>query len=102
MISIEDEIRQKIPHLKLAIVACQVKNSDYDHDLWQQIKEKSEQIRQESDFDQIKNQDNIKACKDAYRALGKDPNRYRPSAESLRRRIVSSAGTKTVYPPSGS
>ena len=36
----------------------------------------------------------VKATKDAYRALGKDPNRYRPAAEALMRRV---ANGKTLY-----
>ena len=30
----------------------------------------------------------IRATRQAYKKLGKDPNRYRPSAEALRRRIL--------------
>ena len=88
MVIITEEIKSKLPNLQLAVISCQVKNSDYNENLWQQIESIGTSIRQESHFDQIKNQFNIKACKDAYRVLGKDPNRYRPSAESLRRRIV--------------
>lgn len=34
----------------------------------------------------------VKANKDAYRKLGKDPNRYRPAAESLLRRVANGKG----------
>ena len=34
----------------------------------------------------------VKATKNAYRTLGKDPNRYRPAAESLMRRIANGKG----------
>lgn len=88
MISIGEEIRNRLPNLQLAVISCLVKNSDYHEHLWQEIEAICTSIRKNSDFEQIKNQPNIKACKDAYRVLGKDPNRYRPSAESLRRRIV--------------
>jgi Uncharacterized conserved protein len=39
-------------------------------------------------MDQINKRVEIKANREAYKSLGKDPNRYRPSAESLCRRIV--------------
>lgn len=88
MISTSEKITAKLPRLQLAVISCRLKNTDYNELLWQKIDNVTSEIRQESDFEQIKNQPHIKACKDAYRLLGKDPNRYRPSAEALRRRIV--------------
>ena len=38
--------------------------------------------------DSIKKQKAIEATREAYRACGKDPSRYRPSAEALRRRLL--------------
>ncbi|MCK5372347.1 MAG: hypothetical protein KAQ62_27485, partial [Cyclobacteriaceae bacterium] len=38
----------------------------------------------------------IKSTKEAYRKLGKDPSRYRPSAEALTRRIVKGKGLYNV------
>jgi DNA/RNA-binding domain of Phe-tRNA-synthetase-like protein len=40
----------------------------------------------------IRETDTVKANKDAYRKLGKDPNRYRPASESLMRRIANGKG----------
>lgn len=88
MINIDESIRAKLTGLQLAIISCTIKNSAYEQDLWQQIESICKHIQSTEDFEQIKNQSNIKACKEAYRQLGKDPNRYRPSAEALRRRIV--------------
>lgn len=88
MIKIAQQIQQKLPELRLATISCNVKNTDYHPDLWREIEQVCRQTQKDSDFEQIKNQIHVKACKDAYRKLGKDPNRYRPSAESLRRRIV--------------
>ena len=39
-------------------------------------------------IDEVKNNPHILATRNAYKKFGKDPNRYRPSAEALCRRIV--------------
>ena len=85
---IGNEIKSLLPQLKLAVIQCQVKNSRYNDQLWQEIKDIILKIREEFQLDEIKDIPQIKATKEAYKKLGKDPNRYRPSAESLYRRIV--------------
>ena len=45
-------------------------------------------MRASETADSIKQQPAIAATREAYRRLGKDPSRYRPSAEALRRRLL--------------
>lgn len=52
------------------------------------------EITSEFSLETVSQQPVIKATKEAYRLLGKDPSRYRPSAEALTRRVVSG---KVIY-----
>ena len=63
-VSISEEVSSACPDLQVLVIACQVK------------------------LEQINKWLPIQATRQAYKRLGKDPNRYRPSAEALRRRIL--------------
>lgn len=47
-----------------------------------------QQIQSELTIETVSQKPTIKSIKETYRKLGKDPSRYRPSAEALTRRIV--------------
>lgn len=87
-IEISDKIRETCPQLALAVIICEVKNSKTSAYLWKEIEEESEQIRLTYSIEEINKRPEIAATRKAYKTLGKDPNRYRPSAEALCRRIV--------------
>jgi DNA/RNA-binding domain of Phe-tRNA-synthetase-like protein len=87
-ITISDTVRQAAPGLTLGLICCDVTNSDFNAGLWQEISAAEVEIRERMPIDQINKIAAIKATRDAYKTLGKDPNRYRPSAEALCRRIV--------------
>lgn len=87
-ITLSPRIREAFPDLCLLVVACQVRNTDFDGDLWKEIQEEEEAIRSSVKMEDINKFLPIQATRKAYKKLGKDPNRYRPSAESLRRRIL--------------
>ncbi|MFW5656548.1 MAG: B3/4 domain-containing protein [Bacteroidota bacterium] len=87
-ITITNELKEKCPRLALGTILCQVKNSDYDSGLWQEIDKEATRVRDTFKIEEIKEQPIIAATREAYKKTGKDPNRYRPSAESLYRRIV--------------
>jgi DNA/RNA-binding domain of Phe-tRNA-synthetase-like protein len=87
-IKVGEELRECCPELRLGLVACRVSNSDHDANLWQRITMASEDLRRSTALDEVKLHPAIAATRAAYKRCGKDPNRYRPSAEALRRRIV--------------
>ncbi len=87
-ISISPAISKSIPDLLLGIITAEVHNTPHNDLLWKKISEQSEKIIANYPLDVIKNQPQIHATREAYKLLGKDPNRYRPSAEALYRRIV--------------
>ena len=67
---------------------CLVCNSEPDERLWQEIADEEKAVRETVKLEQINKWLPIQATRQAYKRLGKDPNRYRPSSEALRRRIL--------------
>ena len=87
-ISLSNEIQTACPDLCVLAISCQVKNTPNDVDLWELIHQEEALVREQVKLNEINKWLPIQATRQAYKKLGKDPNRYRPSAESLRRRIL--------------
>ena len=87
-ISVSETIKKVCPQLKLAILYAEVKNSYSPDGFWSEIEKEIELIKTNYRIDQINQRPCIAATRRVYKVLGKDPNRYRPSAEALCRRIV--------------
>lgn len=87
-ISLSNEIQTICPDLYILAISCQVKNTPNDADLWEIIHQEETLIRKQVKLNEINKWLPIQATRQVYKKLGKDPNRYRPSAESLRRRIL--------------
>jgi len=87
-IEISSEISETCPNLKLAIIRCEVRNSVTSDAFWQEMETEIQRIKATFRIEEINKRPEIAATRQAYKALGKDPNRYRPSAEALCRRIV--------------
>ena len=56
--------------------------------LWQEILDEGEALRAAVTIDRVNKLRGIEPTRRAYKACGKEPNRYRPSAEALIRRVV--------------
>ncbi|MDE5422422.1 hypothetical protein L3073_09410 [Ancylomarina sp. DW003] len=91
-ILIEPQLSELCPSLKLGVIQCQVKVTTDSDKLWEVINQHIKQIEESTTVEAIRNKPTISSSKDAYRKVGKDPNRYRLSAESLLRRIVNGKG----------
>lgn len=87
-LTVSEEIKEKWPQYRGAAVYATVINTPYDEGLWEKIAYFTEHLRITETTESIKHQSAITATRDAYRACGKDPSRYRPSAEALRRRLL--------------
>lgn len=87
-VSISEEIARVCPDLHVLVVACDVQNTASDEELWKEIAILEAKVRSTSRLDEINKWPPIQATRQAYKRLGKDPNRYRPSAEALHRRIL--------------
>lgn len=70
------------------VVVAKVVNSDYNSQLWSEIEEVVSEVRERYSVADIKQIESINATRRAYKIAGKDPNRYRPSAEALMRRVI--------------
>ena len=86
--TVSAEIKSRCPLYHGAAVYAAVQNTPYCESLWQEIADFTRELQATETTDSIKNQTAIEATRQAYRACGKDPSRYRPSAEALRRRLL--------------
>ncbi|MBN1143256.1 MAG: hypothetical protein JXA72_02490 [Bacteroidales bacterium] len=74
--------------MALGVIECRVQNSVHSGELWAEIQKITQKVRDSLTFESIKDQPQIAATRGMYSLCGKDPSRYRPSAEALMRRIV--------------
>ncbi|MFB6318554.1 B3/4 domain-containing protein [Saccharicrinis sp. FJH54] len=88
VIEFAKEIRNAVPDLMLGDIVCAVKNTEFNPELWNEIQDYASELRTRLRIEDVKNIPSIHATRFAYKACGKDPNRYRPSAEQLHRRIL--------------
>lgn len=87
-IHISEEIKTRCPEFVGAAILATVQNTPYNAELWEEIALCTEAYRADCEMEAVKKIPAIEATRNAYKRLGKDPNRYRPSAEALGRRIV--------------
>jgi DNA/RNA-binding domain of Phe-tRNA-synthetase-like protein len=85
---ISDEIRNFCPTIKLCVVQAKVCNSPTPQTLSEEMDALENRFRETYKLDDINKRPAIHATRLAYKALGKEPGRYRPSAEALCRRIL--------------
>lgn len=84
----EDIYRDRIPTLCVALIEADITNTPTDDALWAKIATAEKRIRDSYEMSDINKHPAIAATRAAYKILGKEPNRYRPSAEALMRRAV--------------
>ncbi|MCH2043409.1 MAG: hypothetical protein MK212_04660 [Saprospiraceae bacterium] len=88
-----EEILSKCPNVRLALVKAKVKVKTTVEELSEQIEKTCQEIQQYyENTEAIRANTVIANTRKAYKALGKDPSRYRPSAEALLRRVVQGKG----------
>ena len=87
-LTLSDEIKRHCPDYHGAAIHAAVRNSAHSDALWEEIAAFTRELQATETPDSIKQQPAIAATRAAYRSLGKDPSRYRPSAEALRRRLL--------------
>lgn len=87
-ISISNQLSQKVPDLELACIECNVELQAINNELWNEIQQKIVELSGKIKIEDIKDIPAIAASRKAYKACGKDPARYRLSAEALLRRVI--------------
>jgi len=87
-IILSEELILKVPEVHLSCIECDVELMQYNEELWNDIQLKINELSGSLKIEEISNISSVAASRKAYRACGKDPARYRLSAEALLRRIV--------------
>ncbi len=87
-IEVSQDIKFHCPEFVGVAIKATVQNTKYSADLWTEINSCIEEYQQSYKIEEIKKIPAIEATRLAYKKLGKDPNRYRPSAEALGRRVL--------------
>jgi DNA/RNA-binding domain of Phe-tRNA-synthetase-like protein len=88
-LSIDSALKKKCPSVALGCVTAHVRTGDSSLELLAELDLCEAGILKNSDPRAILEAPAISATRAGYRALGKDPARYRGSAEALLRRIIS-------------
>lgn len=91
-IIITPEFRQGAPAYKMIYLEADVTNGPVSEQQMREFEALTEGIAQVVEISGINKHPAISATRAAYKAFGKDPNRYRPSQEQLMRRIVRGLG----------
>ena len=87
-IVVTKEIKQVCPEFVGACVEAKVKNTKYSEQLWTEVGAMANLFRSELTTESVKQIPSIEATRRIYKLCGKDPSRYRPSAEALIRRVL--------------
>ena len=93
-IIVSPELKNRCPSLRLGCIEADVEVTSPSEKLLSEINLRIEQLNRSLSIEDISNLPAIRASRKAYKACGKDPARYRLSAEALLRRIVSG---KSLY-----
>lgn len=91
-INFSESIKQAAPGLKVLQIEAEISNPLTSEELWNEILEASKELAQKFSLSELNKRPSIAGTRKAYKNLGKDPNRYRPSAEALGRRIIQGKG----------
>lgn len=85
---IEDAVRRAAPDYSLMAIEAEISNPPTSGSLWLEVCGAVAETGRMYRLEEIRLRPAIDATRRAYKALGKEPNRYRPSAEALSRRAV--------------
>lgn len=91
-LTFDNEFINAVPGYRALIIEADVTNSDTSELQKQEIRQLADDIAARYEISDINRIPAIAATRTAYKACGKDPNRYRPSQEQMMRRIVRRLG----------
>ncbi len=87
-INVSAELRAVCPDFVGAALEARMENSSYSAPLWEEINAFRTEYCRTYTTESLKEMPAIQATRTVYKACGKDPSRYRPSAEALIRRML--------------
>ena len=95
-VAIDDELKKKCPRVALGCVTAEVRAGESPEGLSEELKSREEQILRLLEPRAMLESPAVLSTRTAYRALGKDPARYRGSAEALLRRVIANKGLPRI------
>lgn len=95
-IRIDQKIKDKMPELRLGILICDVVVEESSSFLMADMKASFDALRAQMTTSDISKLINIQKARAGYRALGKDPTKYRVSSEKLLRRVLKGQGIDAI------
>lgn len=95
-VSIEAGLKAKCPRVALACITAEVLAGATPEGLDQELRSCEERIIKLPEPKAVLESAAILATRSAYKALGKDPARYRGSAEALLRRVIAGKGLPRI------
>lgn len=96
IIEIEQEFSERVKGYRALLLEADVKNSPTSDALSDEIDWLAQTLSERYEIGDINRIPAIAATRAAYKACGKDPNRYRPSQEQMMRRIIRGLGLYRV------
>jgi len=91
-IRFSEEIIKHCPGFQVGVVTAQVSNGETCDELWAEIQNEASRISSRFQLLEINQRPAIAATRRLYKALGKDPGRYRVASEQLCRRVIRGLG----------
>lgn len=91
-IKIDERILEACPEIRIGLIRASVVNEPTCDQLWTEIENAADEIKQCFELLEINQRPAIAGTRRLYKALGKDPSRYRVSSEALCRRIIRGLG----------
>ncbi len=91
-IIIHPDIVRICPDMQVGLIRATVTNPPTSDELWDEILAEAQRIRSTYQLLEVNQRTAIAATRRLYRALGKDPGRYRVASEALCRRVIRGLG----------
>ena len=91
-VNIDPRILDACPETRIGLVRATVVNGPTSDALWAEIDAAADEIKQRYELLEINQRPAIAGTRRLYKALGKDPSRYRVASEALCRRIIRDLG----------
>jgi DNA/RNA-binding domain of Phe-tRNA-synthetase-like protein len=95
-VTIDDSIKQKCPRSALGVLTANVVSAETPAELTAELKHREAAILALPEPRAVLDSSRVLATRSGYKSLGKDPARYRGSAEALLRRIVNGKGLPQI------
>jgi DNA/RNA-binding domain of Phe-tRNA-synthetase-like protein len=95
-VTIDAALKQKCPRTALGCVTAQIEAAPAPAELFAEMQARVNEIQKLPEPRAVLESSAISATRAAYKALGKDPARYRGSAEALLRRVIAGKGLPQI------